>query len=101
MINVQLKVLDEGLFPNREKLLVSLRYHLAKDDIYIDDVSALTLKVKFVRDNDQDKVLLQLRETSSKEKIGEKVIHYMASNWLTDVTHEAHALMANLVSASV
>ena len=97
MIQVQFKLIDTGLHADLEALQVSLRYHLGQDRIFIDSQSPLTLKVKFFQDGHQEKVLLVLRDTFTKEKIGEKVLHYVGSTWLNDVTHEAHALVVNLI----
>jgi hypothetical protein len=97
MIQVQLKLIDEGVHADLDALTVSLRYHLAQDQIFIDGASPLTLKIKFMQDNGQDKVLIVLRETESKEKLGEKVLPFVSDRWLRDVPNEAHALVANLV----
>ena len=96
MTQVQLKLIDTGLHADLEALQVSLRYHLAQDRIFIDHQSPLTLKIKFFQDQHQEKVLLVLRDSESKEKMGEKVLHYVGATWLNDVTFEAHALVANL-----
>lgn len=97
MTHIQLKVRDEGLRPDITALKVALRYHLAQDGIFIDHHAPLTLKVKFFSELEREKVLLVLRDTTTKEKMGEKVLHYMSGRWLQDITNEAHALVANLV----
>jgi hypothetical protein len=97
MVNVQLKMIDEGLAPNSVEIADYIASHLAEDNILIDDHADLTLKIKFTVDNDQDLVLIQLRETDSKVKLGEKVLHYLPANALTDIASECHALVANAI----
>ncbi len=100
MVNVQLKILDDGVSPDIEGLKTYLSEQLIKDNIQITDSADLTLKIKFTVDNDQEKVLIQLRESNSKTKVSEKVIHFFAASWLNDTTNEAHALVANVAKAA-
>ncbi|MCB0762945.1 MAG: hypothetical protein KDC12_15575 [Flavobacteriales bacterium] len=97
MVNVQLKLVDEGLSPNSEEISEFVTSNLQEDDIHVTDSADLTLKIKFTVDNDQELVLLQLRETGSKAKLGEKVLHYLPSHALSDIANEAHALVVNAV----
>lgn len=99
MISVSLKIVDEGLAPNIDDLTEHLTANLNSDDIQLADNSDLTLKIKFTVDNAQEKVLIQLRETLTKVKLGEKVIHYFPNSWIEDTTSEAHALVASLAHA--
>ena len=95
MVNVQLKIVEEGLNHPLGELTRILQNQLFEDDILVRSDADLTLKIKFTRNNDQDLVLLQLRETASKNKIGEKIIHYIENSWLQDVSAESHALISN------
>lgn len=97
MTHIQLKMVDEGQCPDRDKLMVSLRYHLGQDGIYFDDDAHVQLKIKFISEPEKEQVLLQLRDSSSKEKLGEKVLPFIADRWLADVTNESHALVAILI----
>lgn len=96
MVSVTLKMIDEGLSPNLDELSEFISQQLAEDSISVQDNAELTVKVKFTIDNDQEKVLIQLRETNDKHKLGEKVVHYFPSTWKQDITSEAHALIANM-----
>lgn len=100
MVNVQLKIVEEGLKHPLAELQRELTHHLFEDDIIVRNNADLTLKIKFTRDGDQDWVLLQLRETESKAKLGEKIIHYIDSHWIKDVVSEAHALLALIAMVS-
>ena len=97
MISVQLKMIDEGISADLDELSQYMASQLSEDSISISENADLTLKVKFLTDNAQEKVLIQLRETASKVRLGQKVIHYIEDSWKEDVTSEAHALVANLV----
>lgn len=97
MISVQLKMIDEGISPELDELSQYMASKLSQDEIFINSGADLTLKVKFLNDNSPDKVLVQLRETASKVKLGQKVIHYFEESWKEDTTSEAHALISSLV----
>lgn len=97
MVNVQLKMIDEGLAPNSDEIAKYIASNLKEDNILIDDQADLTLKIKFTVDNDQELVLVQLRETDSKVKLGEKVLHYLPASALADIANECHALVANAI----
>jgi hypothetical protein len=101
MISVQLKMIDEGISPELDELSQYMASKLSQDGIFINSGADLTLKVKFLNDNFQNKILVQLRETESKVKLGEKVLHYFEESWKDDITSEAHALVVNLVHDSV
>ncbi|MCC6599238.1 MAG: hypothetical protein IT223_01025 [Crocinitomicaceae bacterium] len=96
MVNVQLKIVEEGLKHPINELTTFITSQLFEDDILVTDGADLTLKIKFTTDSDQDLILLQLRETGSKNKIGEKVIHYLENSWIQDISAEAHALLASM-----
>jgi hypothetical protein len=97
MISVQLKTIDEGVSPEIDELSQYMASQLSNDGISITEDADLTLKVKFLNDNSQDKILIQLRESESKVKLGQKVIHYFEESWKEDTTSEAHALVSSLV----
>jgi hypothetical protein len=96
MVNVQLKIVEEGLKHPLAELTKELTYHLFDDDILVRNKADLTLKIKFTRDVDQDLILIQLRETDSKAKLGEKIIHYIDNSWIKDIVAESHALLATI-----
>lgn len=93
MVNVQLKIVEEGLKHPLAELTRALTHHLFEDDILVRNRADLTLKIKFTRDADQDLILIQLRETDSKAKLSEKVIHYLDHSWIKDIVSEAHAML--------
>lgn len=96
MVNVQLKIVEEGLKHPLAELTKALSHQLFEDDILVRNKADLTLKIKFTRDGDQDLILIQLRETESKAKLGEKVIHYIEQSWIRDIVSESHALLATI-----
>jgi hypothetical protein len=100
MVNIQLKIVEEGLKHPLAELQRQLTHHLFEDDIIVRTKADLTLKIKFTRDHDQDLILLQLRETESKAKLGEKVIHYIEKSWVRDTIAESHALLAPVAVVS-
>jgi len=100
MVTLQLKIVEEGLKHPLEDLKNSITRQLFEDDILVKDDSELTLKIKFTYDNGQDLILLQLRDTQTKAKLGEKVIHYMEESWIEDTSAEAHALVASLAGVN-
>jgi hypothetical protein len=99
MVSVQIKFIDEGLSPNTDEIKEFAAAQFAEDNIAVTEDADLTLKIKFTIDNDQELVLIQLRETNTKLKLGEKVIHYLPESCKNDITHESHALVAGLVTA--
>jgi hypothetical protein len=100
MVTVQLKIVEEGLKHPLEDLRKFITSQLFEDDILVSEEADLTLKIKFTYDNGQDLILLQLRDTASKAKLGEKVIHYFEDSWIIDTSAEAHALVASLANVS-
>lgn len=94
MVTVQLKIVEEGFKHPIEELKSSVSKNLFEDNIIIKEDADLELKIKFTRENDQDLVLLQLRDTKSKHKVNEKVIHYLEHSWIADIANEAHALVS-------
>lgn len=96
MVAVKLKFVEEGLKHPIEELKKHITRSLFEDDILVKEDAELTIKVKFTADNDQDLVLIQLRETETKNKLGEKVIHYIEENWIQDIASESHALVSSV-----
>ncbi len=94
MVTVQLKIVEEGLKHPLNEMKSAIASSLFEDNIIVKDDAVLELKIKFTTEDHQDLVLLQLRDTDSKHKINEKVIHYIESSWIEDVASEAHALLA-------
>ncbi len=95
MVTVQLKIVEEGLKHPIDELKGFISSQLFEDDILVKDEADLTLKIKFLTDNDQDLILIKLRDSNTKAKLGEKVIHYLDHSWKEDISAEAHALLAN------
>lgn len=95
MVTIQLKIVEEGLKHPVELLKHQLQNHLREDGILVTENSDLTLKIKFTHENGHESVLLQLRETVSKNKISEKLIHFREKHWLNDIAMESHALLSS------
>jgi hypothetical protein len=95
MVTVQLKIVEEGMKHPTTELIQAISKALFDDDIIIKDDADLELKVKFLQDSDQDLILLALRDTRTKHKLSEKIIHYLENSWIEDTASEAHALVVN------
>lgn len=95
MVTVQLKIVEEGLKHPLSEMKSAIAASLFDDDIIVKDDANLELKIKFTTADHQDLILLQLRDSVSKHKINEKVIHYIENSWIADVASEAHALLAH------
>ena len=65
--------------------------------MFIDSQSWLTLKIKFLQDGLQQKVLPVLCDTFTKEKIGEKVLHEAGTLGSKRSPLEANDLVVNLI----
>jgi hypothetical protein len=100
MVNVQLKIVEEGAKHPISELKRFLTRELFDDDILVRTAAELTLKIKFSREADQDMILLQLRETDSKVKLAEKIIPYLEASWIKDISSESHALIASVAVTS-
>jgi hypothetical protein len=98
MMNVQLKIVEEGIKHPIDELRQALQTQLLEDGIFLAPSAELGLKIKFTKEGDQDVVLIQLRETASKAKLGEKLIPYLNYRWIKDVSAEAHTLLAGVVA---
>lgn len=94
MITVKLKIVEEGIKHPVEQLKHAISEALLQDDLVVTENSNLELKIKFTQENNQDIVFLRLRESDNKQKLNEKVIPYIESSWLQDISSEAHALLA-------
>lgn len=94
MVTVQLKIVEEGLKHPLNQLRPAIAAALFEDNIIVKEDADLELKIKFTQEDHQDLVLLKLRDAHSKHKINEKVIHYIENTWITDISSEAHALLA-------
>lgn len=100
MVTVQLKIVEEGLKHPIAELVSAITQNLFEDDILVKEDADLELKVKFLQDNDQDLILIKLRDTRTKHKLGEKIIHYLDHSWIQDTAAEAHALVSSTVVTS-
>jgi hypothetical protein len=94
MVTVQLKIVEEGLKHPLGALKAAISESLLEDGIIVKSDADLEVKIKFSTEDHQDLILLQLRDTRSKHKISEKVIHYIEDTWIRDVSAETHALLA-------
>jgi len=94
MVTVKLKIVEEGIKHPLEQLKNAISDALSQDGLVVSENSNLELKIKFTDENNQDIVFLQLRESSTKHKLNEKIIPYIESSWLEDIASEAHALLA-------
>ncbi len=94
MVEVQIKFVEEGLKHPIDELRNHVTKALFEDDILVKEGADLSIKIKFTVDHDQDLILIQLRETESKNKLGEKVLHYLEDSWIQDIAAEAHALVS-------
>jgi hypothetical protein len=94
MINVQLKIVEEGLKHPISELKKHLTLELFEDDILVRTTAELTLKIKFYHEFDQDLILIKLRETATQIKISEKVIPYKENSWIQDICAESQALLS-------
>jgi len=94
MVTVQLKIVEEGLKHPIDQLKSAISQNLFEDNIIVKDDADLEIKVKFTTEDNQDLILLQLRDTRTKHKINEKVIHYIEHSWIEDISSESHALLA-------
>ena len=65
--------------------------------MFIDSQSWLTLKIKCLQDGLQQKVLPVLRDTFTREKIGEKVLHEVGTLGSKRSPLEANELVVNLI----
>lgn len=93
MHTIQIKVVDEVNSLNAAHLIPALSKELHAEGVSIYDHAPLTLKIKSTVDNDHDKVLIQLRESDSKQKLNEKVIPLLRNSYLNDIAKEAHSLL--------
>mmetsp|Transcript_3314 Transcript_3314/g.4845 ORF Transcript_3314/g.4845 Transcript_3314/m.4845 type:complete len:101 (-) Transcript_3314:85-387(-) len=93
MHTIRIKVVDESHILNTSSLIPAVTKELHAEGISIYDNAPLTLKVKSIREDHKEKILLQLRETETKQKLNEKVIPYITGHYLKDVAAEAHALI--------
>jgi hypothetical protein len=94
MVTVQLKIVEEGLKHPLNEMKSAIASSLFEDNVIVKDDAEMEIKIKFTTEDHQDLVLLQLRDTATKHKINEKVIHYIEQSWISDVASECHALLA-------
>lgn len=94
MVTVQLKIIEEGLKHPLSEMKAAISSSLFEDNIIVKDDAELELKIKFLIEDNQDIVLLKLRDSRTKQKINEKIIHYIEHSWIEDIASEAHALLA-------
>jgi hypothetical protein len=94
MVTVQLKIVEEGLKHPLAEMKSAIAANLFEDNVVVKEDANLEIKIKFTTEDHQDLVLLQLRDSSTKHKINEKVIHYIEHSWIEDIASECHALLA-------
>jgi hypothetical protein len=93
MLTVKLKIVEEGLKHPLSTLRQAIAERLLSNDIVLSDHADVELKIKFMREDSHDVVLLQQRDATSKHKINERVIRYFADTWIQDVAEHASILL--------
>ena len=93
MSAIRIKVVDEGFGPKSDIILQALTDQLEAEGWRISQDAPITLKVKFLIDNDHEKVLILLRETGSKVKIEECVLPYLPEHILGDIHTSVAAIL--------
>lgn len=94
MHSLRLKVINAGVELNPNDLTAKLSELLSDEGYDFSANAPLTIKIKFLKDNDHDVVLIQLRETQSKTKLREKVIPFISTSWLNDTVMEVNAMVS-------
>lgn len=94
MHTLRLKVINSGVSLDRDDLTSKLAELLSDEGYEFSQNAPLTIKIKFLRDNDHEVVLIQLRETASKMKLREKVIPFISTSWLNDTVMEVNAMVS-------
>jgi hypothetical protein len=93
MLTVKLKIVEEGLRHPLSSLRQAIAERLLSNDVVLSDEADVELKIKFMRNDGKDVVLLQQRDPNSKHKISEKVIMYFADTWIQDIAEHSAALL--------
>lgn len=93
MHSLCLKMINSGIQIDQDNLSSQLIEMLSDEGFDFSDQAPLTIKIKFLVDNEHELVLIQLRETISKVKLREKVIPFISSTWLNDTVMEVNALV--------
>lgn len=93
MHSLCLKVINAGIQIDADNLSSQLKGILSDEGFEFSENAPLTIKIKFLVDNEHELVLIQLRETVSKVKLREKVIPFLSVSWLNDTVMEVNALV--------
>ena len=93
MLTVKLKIVEEGLRHPLSSLRQAIAERLLSNDIVLSERADVELKIKFMRTDGHDVVLLQQLDSLSKHKINEKVIRYFADTWIQDVAEHSAVLL--------
>jgi hypothetical protein len=93
MLTVRLKIVEEGLKHPLASLRQAIAERLLSNDIVLSEEGDVELKIKFLREDNHDVILLQQREARSKHKFNEKVIRYFADTWIQDIAEHAALLL--------
>jgi hypothetical protein len=93
MLTVKLKFVEEGLKHPLHSLRQAIAERLLSNDVVLSEEADVELKIKFMRQDHRDVILLQQRDAASKHKINEKLMHYYADTWIQDVAEHAAILI--------
>ncbi len=97
MNTVKLKIVEEGSKHPLEQLKRSIAQALEEEGTSISDQAEVELKIKFTVENDQEVVLLQVRNSIDKHKWAEKIIPYLESKWQEDILSESKSLLLSQI----
>lgn len=93
MLTVKLKIVEEGLRHPLSSLRQAIAERLLSNDIVLSEKADVELKIKFMRTEGTDVVLLQQRDSVTKHKISEKVIRYFPETWIQDIAEHSAVLL--------
>jgi len=93
MLSVKLKIVEEGLKHPLATLRQAIAERLLSNDVVLSDDANVELKIKFMRVDSREAILLQQRDTASKHKFSEKVIRYFPDTWIQDIAEHAALLI--------
>lgn len=93
MLTVKLKIVEKGLRHPLSSLRQAIAERLLSNDIVMSENADVELKIKFMRTEGTDLVLLQQRDSVTKHKISEKVIRYFAETWIQDIAEHSAVLL--------
>jgi hypothetical protein len=93
MLTVRLKIVEEGLKHPLHTLRQAIAERLLSNDVVLSEEADVELKIKFMRQDNHDVILIQQRDAASKHKINEKLMRYYAETWIQDVAEHSALLI--------